>query len=214
MQNKPLNLFAQNAQFMIGAVKVSDLPDTTLPEICFIGRSNAGKSSLINAIFNNNKIARVSRTPGCTQQLNFFKISNYFILVDVPGYGYAKASKRRISHWNRLIFDYLKGRQQLYRVYLLADSKVGLKESDIEVIKFLEDYGISCQIIFTKSDNMSEKELQKQIASVEISIKKYINCMPQVIYCSATKDRNLQTLRDEITSFVLSVNKEIKHEFI
>lgn len=214
MQNKSINLFAQNAQFIIGAVKVSDLPETTHPEICFIGRSNAGKSSLINAIFNNSKLARVSRTPGCTQQLNFFKISNYFILVDVPGYGYAKASKRKISHWNRLIFDYLRGRPQLYRVYLLADSKVGLKESDIEVIKFLEDYGISCQIIFTKMDNITEKELQKQIENAQKIIKKYINCMPQIIACSALKDKNLQTLRDEITSLIFSVNKEIKNEFI
>ena len=132
-KNKPI--------FKVGALKVSDLPLNSIKEVAFIGRSNVGKSSLINAITNTN-IAITSKTPGRTKQLNFFQTGDKLTIVDMPGYGYAKASKKEVENWNKLIFDYLLQRKNLQRVFLLIDSRHSLKDSDEEMMEILDKSGI------------------------------------------------------------------------
>lgn len=199
MYNK---IFAKPIKFVIGAVKVADLPSSSINEVCFVGRSNVGKSSLINALTNNNKVARTSKTPGCTQQINFFDIGTAFHLVDLPGYGYAKASKNKIKNWNQLILDYLRGRQQLVRVYILIDAKVGATRADLEIIKYLESYGIPCQFIMTKTDKVNREQADAQIKALNEIILKYANCLQEILVCSSAKKFGIEEVRENIVDVV------------
>lgn len=144
--------FARDCKFIAGATSSENTPDFHLPELAFWGKSNVGKSSLVNAVTGRRLLAKVSNTPGRTKQLNFFEIDQRMILVDLPGYGYAKASKVQINSWNRLILSYLQNRHNLVRVYLLIDSRHPLKDNDIEAMKILDEVAISYKIVLTKCD--------------------------------------------------------------
>src|SRR5258707_8097590 len=145
-------LFAQACDFIAGAGSVVALPAPRTTEIAFAGRSNVGKSSLINALTGRNSLARVSRTPGRTQQINFFSLGGRLVLVDLPGYGFARAPKQRIAQWSDLTLRYLKGRAALRRLLVLVDSRHGLKDSDRRLFEILDEIGVSYQVVLTKID--------------------------------------------------------------
>ncbi len=163
MHNKedisPLDkIFSGNIDFIFGADKAGILPKESLSEIAFVGKSNVGKSSLINNLTNRKALARVSHTPGRTKQINFFKVAERFCIVDLPGYGYAKVSKAEHANWEKLILSYLSKRKTLKLVMLLIDSRHGMKENDFKVLELLNDLSLHYWIIFTKSDKISNKE--------------------------------------------------------
>ncbi|MBN8511611.1 MAG: YihA family ribosome biogenesis GTP-binding protein [Rickettsiales bacterium] len=164
-------IFRQEAKFIAGAMASAQIPKLFLPQFAFVGKSNVGKSSLINAITNRKALARVSHTPGRTQQINFFSLAEKFILVDLPGYGFAKVSHNKRASWEHLITNYLKNSQLLRRVFLLVDARRGLKEHDIEVIELLKTYQRNYQVIFTKTDQVKDidsfiKEMTKDLDQI------------------------------------------------
>ena len=199
----PRKLFAKECQFVIGAVSVEDIPNITpLPEIAFIGRSNVGKSTLINALTGRKTLARVSNTPGRTRQLNFFNLDDKLMLVDLPGYGYAKASKKEIKKWEGLIKDYLAGRVQLRRVCLLIDCRRGIKDSDSEFMQLLDDHAVSYQIMLTKSDKSSSAEIEKICDTIKSRAKKHPALFDHVIITSATERIGIDELQATLANFV------------
>ena len=162
-------LFKGPCTFVKGVVKIADLPHDGIPEIAFAGRSNVGKSSLINALTGRTSLARVSVTPGRTRELNFFTLGkdHALYLVDMPGYGYAKASKVAVRGWTRLIGDYLKGRRELKRVFLLIDARHGIKPNDRETMTLLDEAAVSYQAVLTKADKPKASELEAVISQSE-----------------------------------------------
>jgi GTP-binding protein len=171
------------------------LPFSSIDEVAFIGRSNVGKSSLINALTKVNDLARASSTPGRTQSLNFFNWADFVMLVDLPGYGYAKASKELAFTWQTLMKDYLRGRVQLKRVFLLIDSRHGVKETDKEMMKMLDGCGILYQLVFTKIDKLKKEELEKLKAGNESLPLKHGAMFSDIIYTSAEKNIGTDILR-------------------
>jgi len=153
-----LKLFQQEIEFVAGAANPSQLPNFRLPQIAFVGKSNVGKSSLINAVCSRRHLARVSHTPGRTQQINFFEVAKKFILVDLPGYGYAKVSHKQQENWEKLITHYLFKKNSLELVNVLIDSRRGIKEHDLSVIDLLLDNDLNIQIVFTKADEIKNHE--------------------------------------------------------
>lgn len=193
-------LFAGECDFIWGSASAEQLPDSDLPEVAFAGRSNVGKSSLINALTGRKALARTSNTPGRTQQLNFFKIRDRFILVDMPGYGYAKVSKTMKAEWEKLIFDYLRGRPTLRCVLLLIDSRHGLKDVDRELMKMLDKAAVSYRIILTKTDKADDLEaISKEIA---LELKKYTAAYPQPFATSAEEKTGILELQEIILSVI------------
>ncbi len=186
-------LFAQECKFVAGAANsMEQIPaDFTLPEVAFAGRSNVGKSSLINAITGRKTLVKVSSTPGRTQQLNFFNLADKLMLVDLPGYGYAKQSKAKIGAWNKLIRDYLRGRPNLRRVCLLIDSRHGIKENDIEIMELLDDHAVPYQIVFTKMDKTKEPPQP-------ILKKPHAAMMKEVFHTSSAEKIGIEELREEL----------------
>ena len=179
VQKQIRQMFSGGCVFVTGAATVDALPDTSVPEVAFVGRSNVGKSSLLNALTGQASLARTSHTPGRTQQLNFFAVSDGSIrLVDLPGYGYAKASKGAVKSWNNLIRDYLEYRPNLRHVYILIDSRHGLKEGDKEVMDLLDKMGVAYQIILTKSDKIKKEQMDKVIAATQAVLKKHPAAFP------------------------------------
>src|SRR3972149_5154324 len=152
-------LFSLPVAFERGVVSLDHLPDNDLPEFAFAGRSNVGKSSLLNALVGRKKVARASSAPGRTRELNFFKIDGKLRLVDLPGYGYAKAPKTEIARWNALVRDYLRGRPSLKRLFLLIDSRHGVKPNDLEVMDTLDASALVYQLVLTKTDKISPTAL-------------------------------------------------------
>lgn len=191
-------LFCQDYTFMKSVVKLSDLPDLNLPEIAFAGRSNVGKSSLINALMGRSGVARTSNTPGRTQALNYFDIFDHFYLVDMPGYGYAEAPKKLVEQWQRLIKSYLKGRVTLQRVYVLIDSRHGLKPNDIAFMKILDESALSYQIILTKSDKISKSALDIVHQKTTSALMNHPAAHPVVLATSSEKRENIDMVRYEI----------------
>ena len=191
-------LFAQKCIFISGAADYGGVPETGLPEVAFVGRSNVGKSSLINALTERKALARTSNTPGRTQQINFFELKDALILADLPGYGYARASKTEIRRWTRLIFDYLRGRPSLRRVCLLIDARRGLKGKDIEVMKNLDEAAVSYQIVFTKCDKVKLAALERRTNESAKLIAKHVAAHPMIIKTSSTKKEGIETLRTEL----------------
>src|SRR5215471_1150167 len=147
-------LFAQACEFMRGAARLEDIPSTKLPEVAFVGRSNVGKSSLVNALTGRKTLARVSNTPGRTREINFFRLGGRLMLADLPGYGYARVSKADSAKWTELIFAYLSGRPNLRRVVLLIDSRRGPLPQDVEVMDLLDQAAVSYQLVLTKVDKL------------------------------------------------------------
>lgn len=196
-------LFAQDCEFLRGAPSLVDLPEFGQSEVAFAGRSNVGKSSLINALTGRTTLARVSNTPGRTQQLNFFSLGNRLVLVDMPGYGYAKASKAAIAQWNTLIQLYLKGRPTLSRVYVLVDGRHGLKENDLEMMRMLDVAAVSYRLVLTKVDKVSLTALRELQKEIQHQIKAHPAAFPQISLTSSEKKIGIAELRAEIAQFAI-----------
>jgi GTP-binding protein len=195
-------LFAGEADFIWGSDKINELPPMKHPEIAFAGRSNVGKSSLINAVTGRNSLARTSHTPGRTQQLNFFTISDRLSFVDMPGYGYAAVSKQKIANWTNLIHEYLKGRASLARVYVLIDSRHGLKDLDLDILKLMDKSAVSYQIVLTKADQLKGPEQQSRISEVRELISKRVAAYPEVLMTSSETGFGIPELRGAILSLI------------
>jgi GTP-binding protein len=192
-------LFKQPCEFIAGAANYDAIPNATFPEVAFAGRSNVGKSSLINALTGRKTLARMSSTPGRTQQLNFFSLAEKLILVDLPGHGYAKASKTKIAQWTQLVHDYLKGRTSLKRVYVLIDARHGIKEADLPTLQLLDEYAVSYQIVLTKLDRTPSNQVEKIIENVRESLTKHPAAHPEILATSSEKKIGIETLRIAIT---------------
>ncbi len=190
------HLFAQNCEFVLGAAKLGQLPDGTLPEIAFAGRSNVGKSSLVNALTGRRTLVKVSNTPGRTQQLNFFNLANRLMLVDLPGYGYAKVSKEKKHNWEGLIKDYLRGRPGLRRVLILIDSRHGLKTSDTEIMELLDEVAVPYQLIFTKADKLRPTEEPQ----IKFDKSKHAALMNEFFVTSAEKKLGILELQASLAA--------------
>jgi GTP-binding protein len=195
--------FSQACTFVLGAAKESDLPHTDLPEFAFAGRSNVGKSSLINAVLSRKTLVKTSKTPGRTQQINFFDLAQKIMLVDLPGYGYARVQKTKILDWNHLINDYLRGRVQLKRVYFLVDSRHGLKPIDLKTMQMLDEAAVSYQIVLTKIDKIKKPEQEQVLKDTVLAIKKRPAAFPEVILTSSEKKWGLEDLRVSIMKLVV-----------
>ena len=199
-------LFRQPVSFVLSVAKLSQLPLTDLPEVAFAGRSNVGKSSIINALFNQKKLAKTSNTPGRTQQLNYFNLNDKLHLVDLPGYGYAEAPESMVKQWQQLIFDYLRGRVNLQRVFLLIDSRHGLKKVDTEVMEMLDKAAVTYQLVLTKIDKISTKQLSSIEQKLHQELKNHAAAYPEIIATSSEKNLGLEDLRAEIASFSTQSN--------
>ena len=188
-------LFAQNCDFVMGAAEEHQLPESALPEVAFAGRSNVGKSSLINALTGRKTLARISNTPGRTQEVNFFNLDGKLVLVDLPGYGYARASKTEITRWNKLIRDYLRGRVNLRRVFILIDARHGLKDSDREVMDLLDEAAVVYQVVLTKADKVKRDILATVIKNTLAQVAKSAAAHPEIIFTSSVKKNGVAELR-------------------
>lgn len=193
-------LFAHPATFMMGAVKMDGLPPADLPEVAFAGRSNVGKSSLINALVDQKYLARASNEPGRTREINFFLLDGKLRLVDLPGYGFARVSRTSKDKFQNLGRQYLRGRPNLKRVYLLIDSRHGLKEPDTEALDALDISAVSYQIILTKADKIKPAEVEAVVARTTAQIAKRPAAFPRVLATSSEKGTNMPILRAEIVA--------------
>jgi GTP-binding protein len=192
-------LFAGACDFVAGSTRVDNIPDTDLPEVAFAGRSNVGKSSLINALTGRNALARVSHTPGRTQQINFFSLGGRLMLADLPGYGYAKVAKRQVANWTRLIEDYLRGRRQLKRVCLLIDGRHGLKDADRAALELMDKSAVVYQVVLTKADK-AKAELDEIVRATSAEIAKHTAAHPKLIATSAETAIGIEELRAELAA--------------
>jgi GTP-binding protein len=195
-------LFKRPCTFIKGVVRVADLPQNGRPEVAFAGRSNVGKSSLINALAGQKCLARVSVTPGRTRELNFFALGKEgeLLLVDMPGYGYARASQAEVKGWTRLIRDYLKGRRELKRVFLLLDARHGLKTSDRDIMTLMDEAAVSYQAVLTKADKPKAPELAAIEANVGDELAKRPAAYPQLIVTSVRTGTGIPELRAAIAA--------------
>ena len=193
-------LFAGPCEFVWGTGSIDSLPQPGLPEVAFVGRSNAGKSSLINALTNRKTLARVSQTPGRTREINFFKLGERLMLVDLPGYGYAKASRTLAEEWQRLIFAYLRGRANLRRVVLLLDARRGAMEIDRAVMDLLDSAAVSYCLSLTKIDELTQAEHACVLAEVEALARKHTAAYPQLFATSALKALGLDALKAQLAA--------------
>ncbi len=199
-------LFKGPCTFLKGVVKVADLPHDGRLEIAFAGRSNVGKSSLINALTGQKALARVSVTPGRTRELNFFAIGkdSPLTLVDMPGYGYARAPKAQVKGWTRLIGDYLKGRKELKRVFLLIDARHGIKPTDREVMTLMDESAVSYQAVLTKADKPKADELAAVVEKVKAELAKRPAAYPELIVTSSRFGTGIPELRASVASLLSS----------
>ena len=198
-------LFARPFVFVKGCVRIGDLPPPDRMEIAFAGRSNVGKSSLINALVGMTALARTSNTPGRTQEINIFEAQDAPLrIVDMPGYGFAQAPKEKVAQWTRLIHAYLTGRQNLRRVYVLVDGRHGPKANDLTVMNELDKAAVSYQIVLTKADKMLARDLEQVIAATRAAIAKRPAAHPELIVTSAQKGAGMQDLRAEIARLLAS----------
>ena len=196
-------LFAREVLFMLSVVNLDSLPPADRPEICFAGRSNVGKSSLINALTNRKGLARASNTPGRTRELNYFNVDGRLNLVDLPGYGYARAPKTEISNWTRLTRAFLRGRAGLRRGFLLIDSRHGIKPPDVELMELLDGAAVTYQLVLTKSDKIKKAELDKIMRRTSRTIGKRPAAHPELMVTSSEKKTGLDDLRAEIATLAL-----------
>ncbi|GLQ24165.1 GTP-binding protein EngB [Algimonas ampicilliniresistens] len=198
-------LFARPVTFMKSAVSLETLPPMGLTEVCFAGRSNVGKSTLINALTNQSGLARASNTPGRTQELNYFSAQDRLYLVDLPGYGYAKAPKHKIAAWNKLTRAFLRGRATLRRVFVLVDSRHGLMPVDQELMNMLDETAVTYQVVLTKADKLKKGQLARVHAETAKKLAKRPAAFPVVALTSADKGLGMPELRAEIASLALPI---------
>ena len=198
--NRAAEQFSHRCDFVISVADLHQLPEADRDEIAFAGRSNVGKSSLINALFRQKKLAKTSGTPGRTQQLNFFDFDNQIYIVDLPGYGYAKAPEQLVKKWQAVLKVYLRGRPNLRRVFVLIDSRHGIKKEDLEIMKMLDTAAVPYQIVLTKTDKINSAELEKVIQSTVAEIKKHAAAMNDLLATSSEKRSGLEMLQAEICS--------------
>ena len=194
----------KSAEFVKSAVSPQGFIRDGLPQIAFAGRSNVGKSSLLNTLVNRRGLARTSGTPGRTREVNYFRVNGAFYFVDLPGYGYAKAPKTEIARWNALVRDYLRGRQGLKRLFLLIDARHGLKANDAAVMDMLDLAALSYQIVLTKTDKIGVAALEATIAKTKIALAKRPAAHPEVLAASAHESHGLAAIRDEIAALISS----------
>jgi GTP-binding protein len=188
-------LFAGPCDFFWGTGDIDSLPPQSLPEIAFVGRSNAGKSSLINAVTNRKGLARVSNTPGRTREINFFNLGARLILTDLPGYGYAKASKTLAAEWQTLIFSYLSGRASLRRVALLIDSRRGVLDIDRVVMELLDRAAVSYGLVLTKADELKPAEVQAALTQAASQARRHTAALEEIHATSSRDGTGLKELR-------------------
>ncbi len=193
-------LFASTCDFVSGAASQESLPGVSLPEVAFAGRSNVGKSSLVNALTGRRTLARVSASPGRTRQINFFDLGGKLCLVDLPGYGFAAVSRSMKETWADLASSYLRGRPTLKRVCLLIDSRHGVKDSDHDTMKNLDRAAISYQLILTKVDQLKKADIPRAIASAEAAARKHGAAHPEVLPTSSETGFGIPELRAEIAA--------------
>ncbi|KJV56556.1 ribosome biogenesis GTP-binding protein YsxC [Orientia chuto str. Dubai] len=196
IKNK-LKLFKQEAKFLQGATSRSQFPITNMSEFAFIGKSNVGKSSLINLLCNRHSLARVSKTPGRTREINFFLIANKLILVDLPGYGYSKVAAVICKNWEKLILNYLENRKNLKLIYVLIDARRGIKNNDLAVINLVHHFNYSVKIVFTKEDKVSSSEKSILITAS----KKLLNFNDKVIFTSIRNKNGAQEIQHNILKY-------------
>jgi GTP-binding protein len=188
-------LFAKECEFRAGAAREDMLPPPSLPEVAFAGRSNVGKSSLLNALTGHKALARVSNTPGRTQQINFFSLGSRLMLADLPGYGYAKAEKRAVANWTKLIEHYLTGRPSLRRALLLIDARHGIKPPDRPVMKLLDQAALSYVVVLTKCDQVKSEALDHLAKTVASELARHTAAYPALYLTSARKGAGIAELR-------------------
>lgn len=191
-------LFAQHCDFVLGAAGLAQIPDTDMPEIAFAGRSNVGKSSLVNALTGRKTLARTSHTPGRTQQVNFFDLSGQMMIADLPGYGFAKAPKDQVAKWTRLVNAYLKGRVQLMRVLVLVDSRHGIKDVDRKIFTMLDEAAVSYQVVLTKIDKIKAAQLDKLLETTHAELARHVAAHPVIRATSSAKSIGIEELRADL----------------
>ncbi|MCH1412973.1 MAG: ribosome biogenesis GTP-binding protein YihA/YsxC [Rhodobacteraceae bacterium] len=195
-------LFSKETSFVKGVVDMPGLPDPDKIEVCFSGRSNVGKSSLINALTGRKGLARASNTPGRTQEINFFSIPDNHYLVDLPGYGYANAPIKVVEKWQNLLKRYLAGRQSLRRAFVLVDGRHGVKKVDTEIMSMLDSSAVTFQVVLTKLDKVKEKDQENIMEQVRTSLQKHPAAFPEIILTSSENGSGIQTLRSVIATLV------------
>lgn len=193
-------MFAAPVEFVKGVVAMAGLPPADRLEVCFAGRSNVGKSSLINALTNRKNLARASNTPGRTQEINYFSTENGPFLVDLPGYGYAEAPVQIVKKWQELLKSYLSGRVTLRRAFVLIDTRHGVKAVDEEILKLLDRSAVTFQVVMTKADKVNRNEREQAIAQVKAALAKHPAAYPEIIVTSSEKGDGVETLRAVIAT--------------
>ncbi|MGR3315171.1 ribosome biogenesis GTP-binding protein YihA/YsxC [Roseovarius indicus] len=191
-------LFAGPVDFVKGVVAMSGLPPADRAEVCFAGRSNVGKSSLINALTGRKALARASNTPGRTQEINYFALGDSHYLVDLPGYGYANAPLPKVAAWQALLKQYLSGRVTLRRAFVLIDARHGIKEVDEEILSLLDSAAVTFQCVLTKADKVKAKDREAVLTQVRGKLAKHPAAFPEIILTSSEKGDGLATLRATI----------------
>ena len=195
-------LFARESLFVKGVVAMSGLPPADRVEVCFAGRSNVGKSSLINALTGTKGLARASNTPGRTQEINFFTQGPDLYLVDLPGYGYANAPLKVVEKWQKLLKQYLSGRQTLRRAFVLIDARHGVKAVDEEIMKLLDTSAVTFQCVLTKADKVKAADREKVLEQVRGALAKHPAAYPEIVLTSSEKGDGIATLRSIIAGLI------------
>ena len=202
LREKGRLLFAQQTDFLKGVVAIDGLPADDRIEICFAGRSNVGKSTLINALTGRKALARTSNTPGRTQEINFFTAADSHYLVDLPGYGYANAPLPVVEKWQRLLKKYLSGRRSLRRAFVLIDARHGVKSVDEEILSLLDSAAVTFQCVLTKADKIKTHEQEALLQQVRSALSKHPAAYPELILTSSEKGMGVETLRATIAGLI------------
>jgi GTP-binding protein len=201
MQTNKQNIFSREVNFLGAANSISNLQTFELPEIAFFGKSNVGKSSLINALCQRNSLARVSKTPGCTRQINFFSVDSKFIIADLPGYGYSKVSKQVANNWENLILHYLNTRKNLLNIMLLIDSRREIQANDLHIIDIILSFERKFDLIFTKVDQVSLGS-RNDMQNSNLNLLRPYHYIPNFFFTSSRSKESVQELRDYIQGII------------